>query len=254
MATDVLRSIDPEREAEQARQLALRYRCEFVDLKAAKIDNDLFKSIPVDLMFRYNFVPLEASDGNLAIALADPRHLNLIDELSILLKKKLRVKVATLSQIADLLKKTEQSQRVLEEITEGFALDVVGDDENADETLSIEKLTAQVALRGIDAYHVRMEEGRAAIELEPHRFYSPDAWARIGQIRFGPAEEDGAGFAVEFWPDTKGAIPRTLGRMIADEDPVVDGDYYKHGLTINERLDGKLPATDQPPARQDEQH
>jgi type IV pilus assembly protein PilB len=143
MATDVLRSIDPEREAEQARQLALRYRCEFVDLKAAKIDNDLFKSIPVDLMFRYNFVPLEASDGDLAIALADPRHLNLIDELSILLKKKLRVKVATLSQIADLLKKTEQSQRVLEEITEGFALDVVGDDENADETLSIEKLTAQ---------------------------------------------------------------------------------------------------------------
>ncbi|MBN9658284.1 MAG: type II/IV secretion system protein [Acidobacteria bacterium] len=143
MATDVLRSIDPEREAEQARQLALRYRCEFVDLKAAKIDNDLFKSIPVDLMFRYNFVPLEASGGDLAIALADPRHLNLIDELSILLKKKLRVKVATLSQIADLLKKTEQSQRVLEEITEGFALDVVGDDENADETLSIEKLTAQ---------------------------------------------------------------------------------------------------------------
>jgi predicted lipoprotein len=49
-----------------------------------------------------------------------------------------------------------------------------------------------------------------------------DAWARIGHIRFGPAEEDGAGFAVEFWPDTKGAIPRTLGRMIADEDPVVD--------------------------------
>ncbi|WP_321475776.1 GspE/PulE family protein [uncultured Paludibaculum sp.] len=143
MATDVIRSIDPQSEIELARKLALRYRCEFVDLKAAKIDNDLFKSIPVDLMFRYNFVPLEATDGSLAIALADPRHLNLIDELSILLKKKLSVKVATLSQIADLLKKTEQSQRVLEEITEGFALDVVGDDENADETLSIEKLTAQ---------------------------------------------------------------------------------------------------------------
>jgi predicted lipoprotein len=49
-----------------------------------------------------------------------------------------------------------------------------------------------------------------------------DAWARIGHIRFGPAEEDGAGFAVEFWPDTKGMIPRTLGRMIAEKDPVVD--------------------------------
>lgn len=43
-----------------------------------------------------------------------------------------------------------------------------------------EKLTAQVALRDIDAYHVRMEEGRAAIELAPDRFFSPDAWARIG--------------------------------------------------------------------------
>jgi predicted lipoprotein len=49
-----------------------------------------------------------------------------------------------------------------------------------------------------------------------------DAWARIGHIRFGPAEEDNAGFAVEFWPDTRGATPRTLGAMIAAEDPVVD--------------------------------
>ena len=93
-------------------------------------------------MFRYNFVPLQAQNGTLEIALADPRNLNLIDELSILLKKKLRVKVATLSQISDLLKKTEQSQRVLEEVTEGFTLDVVGDEENPDETLSIDKLAA----------------------------------------------------------------------------------------------------------------
>ena len=77
----------------------------------------------------------------LAIALADPRNLNLIDELSILLGKRLHVKVATLSQISDLLKKTEQSQRVLDEVTEGFALDVVGDEENQDETLSIDRLT-----------------------------------------------------------------------------------------------------------------
>jgi len=145
MATNGVKPMSPEQEIEQARRLAERYRCEFVDLKAAKIDSELFKSIPVDLMFRYNFVPLAATDGVLEIALADPRHLNLIDELSILLRKKLRVKVAALGQIADLLKKTEQSQRVLEEITEGFALDVVGDEESADETLSIEKLTAQDA-------------------------------------------------------------------------------------------------------------
>ncbi|HTQ54424.1 MAG TPA: GspE/PulE family protein [Bryobacteraceae bacterium] len=142
MATDRPRLTDNAAEAAQAQAVAARYRCEYVDLREGSIDHDLFRSIPVDLMFRYNFVPLRAQNGTLDIALADPRNLNLIDELALLLNKKLRVKVATLSQISELLKKTEQSQRVLEEVTEGFTLDVVVDEENADETLSIDKLTA----------------------------------------------------------------------------------------------------------------
>src|SRR5246500_3202944 len=133
---------DPTQEASRARALATRYYQEFVDLREVRIDHDLFHSIPVDLMFRYNFVPIQGHNGSLEIALADPRNLSLIDELAVLLGKKLRVKVATLSQISELLKKTEQSQRLLEEVTEGFALTVVGDEENADETLSIDRLSA----------------------------------------------------------------------------------------------------------------
>src|SRR3954464_9049826 len=141
MATDKVTPITTA-EAIQAQSLAARYRCEFVDLREHTIEHDLFRSVPVDLMFRYNFVPLRNQNGTLDIALADPRNLNTIDELSLLLHKKLRVKVATASQIADLLKKTEQSQRVLEEVTEGFALDVVGDDDNPDETPPIDRLAA----------------------------------------------------------------------------------------------------------------
>jgi type IV pilus assembly protein PilB len=140
--TDRTRLADPGAEQEAAQAIAARYRCEYIDLREAGIDHDLFRSIPVDLMFRYNFVPLRAQNGTLDIALSDPRNLNLIDELTLLLNKKLRVKVATLSQISELLKKTEQSQRVLEEVTEGFALDVVVEDGDSDETLSIDKLTA----------------------------------------------------------------------------------------------------------------
>ena len=136
------RPVDPIDEMAQAKALAARYRCEFVDLREVRIDHDLFHSVPVDLMFRYNFVPIQSQNRHLDIALADPRNPTVIDELSVLLQKKLRVKVATLSQISDLLKKTEQSQRVLEEVTEGFALDVIGEEENQDETLSIDKLTA----------------------------------------------------------------------------------------------------------------
>jgi type IV pilus assembly protein PilB len=142
MATDRVRMLDPAGETSQAQAIAARYRCEYVDLRETSIDHDLFRHIPVDLMFRYNFVPLQGQNGTLEIALADPRNLNTVDELGLLLNKKLKVKVATLSQISELLKKTEQSQRVLEEVTEGFALDVVGSDENSEETLSIDKLTA----------------------------------------------------------------------------------------------------------------
>ena len=141
MATETVKLKEPEEELEQAQALARRYRCEFVDLKLAFIDHELFRTVPVDLMFRYHFVPLRDMAGTLEIALSDPRQVVFMDELSLLLGRKLRVKVATYSQISDLLKKTEQSQRVLEEVTEGFTLDVVSE-ENADETLSIDRLTS----------------------------------------------------------------------------------------------------------------
>src|SRR5436305_14680476 len=142
MATETLKIKDPGKEVEHAQNVARRYCCDFVDLKVTKIDHELFRTVPVDLMFRYHFVPLQAYNGTLEIALSDPKQIVSIDELAVLLAKKLKVKVATYSQISDLLKKTEQSQRVLEEVTEGFTLDVVGDEENGDENLSIDRLTS----------------------------------------------------------------------------------------------------------------
>jgi type IV pilus assembly protein PilB len=127
-------------EEARARDLARRYRCEYQDLQGFHLQQELFRKIPVDLMFRYNFVPLEdAEDGRLVIAIADPSQLMMIDEIGLLLKKRLRIRVSTLTQISDILKKTEQSQRVLEEASEGFT--VIREDENGDETISIEKLT-----------------------------------------------------------------------------------------------------------------
>src|SRR5438552_892138 len=134
----------PADELDRARDIARRYRCEFVDLNNFQLHHDLFKKIPVDLMFRYNFVPLEeTSDGRLAIAIADPSQLMMIDEISLLLGKRIVTKVATLGQISEILKKTEQSKRVLEDASEGFALSVVPEEEGGDESISIDKLTAQ---------------------------------------------------------------------------------------------------------------
>jgi type IV pilus assembly protein PilB len=135
----------PATEAERAQDTARRYRCEFVDLNDFQLQHELFKKVPVDLMFRYNFIPLEETrDGKLAIAIANPSQLMMIDEISLLLGKRIVTKVATLKQISDILKKTEQSQRVLEEASEGFALDVIREDEQTgEETISIDRLTQQ---------------------------------------------------------------------------------------------------------------
>ena len=105
-------------ETSQAKMMAARYRCEFVDLRNFRIQHELFRSVPVDIMFRYNFVPLEQLESKLVIAVSDPSKLMVMDEISGLLGQKIVVRVATLSQITDLLKKTEQSQRVLDEATE----------------------------------------------------------------------------------------------------------------------------------------
>jgi type IV pilus assembly protein PilB len=140
---------DPREEETRAKELAKRYRCEFVDLRNFHLQHDLFKKVPVDLMFRHNFIPLEETDGRLAIAIADPSQLMVLDEIGVLLHKRVVPKVATLTQITDILKKTEQSQRVLEEAGATFTLDVIREDENGDETISIERLTAETDISPI---------------------------------------------------------------------------------------------------------
>ena len=149
-------------EEDQARRLAQRYRCEFVDLKNFPMDPELFRNIPAEWMFRYNFVPLKMVNGALLVAMADPSELMLHDELGTLLGKRLVVRVARPSQIGDILKKSESSQRVLEEATEGLTL--IKEDETGEE-ISIEKLTDEAEspiIRLVDSTIFNALERRAS--------------------------------------------------------------------------------------------
>src|ERR1700691_4189451 len=137
---------ESQAERERSRLLAERYRFPFVDLDAQRIDPELFRRIPADLMFRFNFVPLEERDRELVVAVADPGQVLHSDELPLLLGKKLVLQVATPKQISDLLKRTEQSQRVLEQATEAFTLQVFADEEEGDDTISADRLTGDSAI------------------------------------------------------------------------------------------------------------
>ena len=125
--------------------LAERYRLEFVDLSKFSIDHELFRAIPAELMLRYGFVPYRREGAALAIVVSDPTDLPMIDELGVLLATPIKVTVGSRSAIESILKKSESSQRVLEEATESFHLQLLKDDENAEDSLTVERLTSDLS-------------------------------------------------------------------------------------------------------------
>ena len=94
-------------------------------------------------MFRYNFVPRRRTESGLQVVVADPADVLMIDELELLLGTSIEICVGTQTAIQEILKKSESSQRVLEEATEEFRLQIVTEDEETgEETLTIDKLTS----------------------------------------------------------------------------------------------------------------
>src|SRR5919197_2936321 len=132
-------------EAAQARRLAERYRLPFLEPAHFNIDHDLFRTIPAELMLRYNFVPFRRDGQALVIVVSDPTDLPMIDELAVLLGTPIKVMVAAPSAIQSILKKSESSTRVLEEATESFQLQILREDEQGEEQLTVEKLTTDAS-------------------------------------------------------------------------------------------------------------
>ena len=132
-------------EIAQAQRLAERYRLPFLDLAHFNIDHDLFRTIPAELMLRYGFVPYRREGQTLVIVISDPTDLPMIDELGMLLGTPIKVMVAPPSAIQAILKKSESSTRVLEDATESFQLQILHEDEQGDEQLTVEKMTTDTS-------------------------------------------------------------------------------------------------------------
>ena len=147
-ATDLYASeqeASPADETGDAKRLAERYRLEFVDMGQFRINQELFRSIPADLMLRYGFVPHERQGDTLVIVVSDPTDVPKLDELALLLGSPIKITVGTASAIESILKKSEGSQRALDEATESFELQVVHEDEQGDESLTVERLTSDLS-------------------------------------------------------------------------------------------------------------
>jgi len=128
-------------EEKQARQLAEVYGMEFVDVRNFRIQNDLFRRIPFDLMLRYSFIPQEQLADRMAVVMSDPTDVRRLDELELNLGQPVEVKIGARSAIEEILQKSESAQRVLDEATEDFRIQLVQGEGDSEEVLTIDSIT-----------------------------------------------------------------------------------------------------------------
>ncbi|MCU0291890.1 MAG: GspE/PulE family protein [Thermoanaerobaculaceae bacterium] len=134
-----------EEDQATAQGLAERLRLPFDDLLDFRGDADLFRQIPVELMLRYQFVPLDRQGDVVVVAMADPSDLAALDELELAIGSPVEVRVGPAARISEILEKSESTQRVLDEATEDFRIQLVQERENGEEALSIESITADTS-------------------------------------------------------------------------------------------------------------
>jgi type IV pilus assembly protein PilB len=147
MATDpnrpLYKNVDTASETARAKRAAEQHGFPYIDLEHFQVDHGLFQTIPLDLMIRYQFLPERRENGHIAVVVGDPTDVLKLDELELLLGAPLKIKVASPAAIRDKLQKSESTQRVLDDATEGFRLQLVGEDEDGEETLTIDSITQQ---------------------------------------------------------------------------------------------------------------
>jgi len=134
-----------EEDRQRAADLAERSGLPFDDLSEYRGDPELFRQIPVDVMIRYQFVPVERQGDVVVVAMADPSNVLAVDEVELAIGAPVEVRVGPAGKIAEILEKSESTQRVLDEATEDFKIQLVQERENGEEALSIESIAADTS-------------------------------------------------------------------------------------------------------------
>jgi type IV pilus assembly protein PilB len=125
-----------------AQALAEQRGLHYVDLQEFSVPAKFFETIPVDLMHRYQFIPMEDSGEMLVVAMTDPNNLPAIDELEMILNRQIEINVGTPSAIQAVLKRSGSSEQVMHAVSEDFKFHIVREQENGEgeEILSLESI------------------------------------------------------------------------------------------------------------------
>lgn len=112
--------------------LAERMRLQMIDLTEAGIKEEVYKVIPKTLVEDYKIVPIKEENGRLVVATANPLDYRMISVVSNNTKKRVKIVVATPSQIKaqqDVMFSSDQQAQMYDEAQE-FIKQQMGVDEN----------------------------------------------------------------------------------------------------------------------------
>jgi len=126
-----------------AQAVAEQRGLQYLDLTDFHINPKFFEKIPLDLMQRYQFVPVQnAEEGSLIVAMTDPNNIPAIDDLEMILNQGLDICVSTPSAIEAVLKRSSSSEQVLHAISEDFKFHIVKEQEDGEgeESFSLETI------------------------------------------------------------------------------------------------------------------
>ena len=126
---------------ELARALAAQFSFDYADLRNFKMDSELLNQLPPDAIYRFHFVPLEMQPHAITVAIADPTDVIKLDELELLLNRRILIRIASNSAITAVTKTGEGTRRVLREVSEDFMLQLVKVTDRGEEILSVETIS-----------------------------------------------------------------------------------------------------------------
>src|SRR3569832_953473 len=127
-------------EEDLAQALAEQFHLSYYPLDNFRMNPEFFKTIPVELMYRYPFVPYGEKEGSVVILVSDPTKMAAMDELEWIVKKKIIFGISSRTALLEALKRSEGSGQVLKEMQADFRPVLVTEDDSGEEVLSIEKV------------------------------------------------------------------------------------------------------------------
>ena len=212
-----------------ARSLAEQRDLRYVDLIGYFVDEKFLTAIPVDLMKRYRFVPMEDSGELLVVAMVDPNNLPAIDELEMILNRQIEICVSTPTAIELAIRRIDASNQQRQAASEDFEFsnaknaDVISfssfDKAERSPVKNVHTIKNLVIIG--DRVLIDPEEG---MDKTPSGLYLPPTVKEKEKILGGHVVKVGPGYAI---PDTMPAESWTSGKKEVRYLPLqaVEGDY-----------------------------